>query len=80
MYVLVAYKNEEDQSKVKVLEQSQHYSLISEAQGQLTPVSDGILLKFKFIQAFMVDLATCKNEEDSSENEGTRMVTTFLPL
>ena len=43
-------------------------------------VSDGILPKSKFIQALMVCLVTCKNEEDLSENEGTRAVTTFLPL
>ena len=42
-------------------------------------VSDGILPKFKLIQAFMVGLLTCKNE-DTSKNEGTRVVTTFLPL
>ena len=29
---------------------------------------------------FMVFLVTCKNEEDSSKNEGTRVVTRFLPL
>ena len=28
----------------------------------------------------MVGLVTCKNEEDPSRNEGTRVVTTFLPL
>ena len=27
----------------------------------------------------MADLVTCKNEEDPLENEGTRVVTTFLP-
>ena len=43
-------------------------------------VSDGILRKFKPIQAFMVVLVTCKNEEDPFKNESTRVVTTFLPL
>ena len=28
----------------------------------------------------MVDLVICKNEEDTLENEDTRVVTTFLPL
>ena len=28
----------------------------------------------------MVRLVTCKNEEDPSKNQGTRVVTTFLPL
>ena len=54
-----------------------------DAQGQLTPktqVNDGILPKFKLIRAFMVGLVICKNEEDPSKNEGTRVVTTFHPL
>ena len=48
----------------------------SHAQGQLTPKSEGILPKLEPIQAFIVDLVTCKNEEDSLENEGTRVITT----
>ena len=28
----------------------------------------------------MVGVVICKNEEDPSKNEGTRVVTTFLPL
>ena len=28
----------------------------------------------------MVCLVICKNEEDPSKNEGSRVVTTFLPL
>ena len=36
--------------------------------------------KFKRSRAFMAVLVTCKNKEDSSKNEGTRAVTTFLPL
>ena len=43
-------------------------------------VGDRILTKFKLVQAFMVVLANSKNEEDSSKTEGTRVVTTFLPL
>ena len=38
------------------------------------------LAKFKLIQTFMVILDTCKNEEDPSKYEGTRVDTTFLPL
>ena len=54
----------------------------SDAQGQLatSEVSDGILPKFKLIQAIIVGLVTCKNEEDPSKNDGTRVVTIFLPL
>ena len=43
-------------------------------------VSDGILPKFKPIQAFMVDRVTCKNEEDQFKIESTRVVTTDSPL
>ena len=60
--------------KMKVLEWSQRFSHYR---------SMGIFpnaQKLKPIQAFMADLVTCKNEEDPLENEGTRVVTTFLPL
>ena len=43
-------------------------------------VSDGIWPKFELIQAFMVVLLTCKNEENPIKNEGARVLTTFLPL
>ena len=39
---------------------------------------DGIWQKFKLIQAFMVVLVTCKNDEDPFQNESTRVITTFL--
>ena len=69
------------QLKMKALEWSQHYSLIfTRSRAANSEVSDGILPKFKPIQAFMVDLVTCKNEENPLENEGTRVVTMFLPL
>ena len=71
MVVLVSCKNEE-----KALELLQQYSLIF----QTLKVGDGILPKFKLVQAFMIVLVTCKNEEDPSKNEGTRVVTIFLPL
>ena len=70
------------QSKMKALEWSQHYSLIFQTlKGSLSSkVSDGIFLKFKLIQAFMDGLVTCKEDEDPTKNEGTRVVTTFSPL
>ena len=34
--------------------------------------------KIKLIQAFIVVLVTCKNEEDPIKNEGVRVVTTML--
>ena len=82
MGLLVACKNEEDPVKnegARVV--TTLFINFSDAQGQLTPKSVmGILLKFKPIQAFMVGLVICKNEEDPSKNEGTRVVTTFFPL
>ena len=41
---------------------------------------DGILTKFKLIQALIVVLIVCKNEEDPFKIEKTKVVTTFLPL
>ena len=67
--------------KIQSLEWSQHYSLIFQTlKGSSLRVCDGILLKFKLVQAFMVVLVACKNEDGSSKNEDTRVVTTFLPL
>ena len=40
-------------------------------------VSSGILPKFELIQAFIVVLVTCKNEEDPIKNEGARALTRF---
>ena len=68
-------------SKMKTVEWSQYYSLIfRRSRAANSEVSDGIWPKFKPIQAFIADLVTCKNKEDPLENEGTRVVTTFLPL
>ena len=41
---------------------------------------DGILKEFKLIQALIIVLIVCKNEEDPFMIERTRVVTTFLPL
>ena len=43
-------------------------------------VGDGIWQKFRLIQALMVGLVTCKNDEDQFKNESTIVLTTFLPL
>ena len=48
------------------------------SRGAISTIGDGILTKFKLIQAFMVYL--CKNEFDLFKIESTGMVTTFLPL
>ena len=69
------------QSKMKELEWSHHYSLIFKMlKGANSIMCDGILKKFKLIQALIVVLIVCKNEEDPFEIESTRVVTTFLPL
>ena len=43
-------------------------------------VSGGILPKFKLIQAFIVALVTCKNEEDPIKNEGARVLTRYKSM
>ena len=81
MGILVACKNEEDPIKNEGARVATHYSLIfTRSRAANSEVSDGILPKFKPIQALITDLVTCKNEEDPLENKGTRVVTTFLPL
>ena len=71
------------QSKMKELEWSQHYSLIfTMHKGSILQykICDGILRKFKLIQALIVVLIVCKNEEDPFKIESTRVVAIFLPL
>ena len=81
MVALVTCKNVEDPSKNKRLEWSQVQSFIfKHSRAANSVVSDGVLTIFKLFQAFVVVFVTCKNEFDSSKNEGTRAVTTFLPL
>ena len=66
------------QSKMKALEWSQHYSLIFwRSRAANSEVSDGILPKFKLIQALIVVLIVCKNEENPFKIESTRVVTIF---
>ena len=79
MYVLVTCKNEED--PIKNGEWSQHYpSILRRSRAANSIIDDGIWPIFKLIQAFIVVLVSCKNKEDPFKNEGTRVVTTFLPL
>ena len=81
MVVLVTCKNEEDPIKNEGARVVTSLSLIYQGlRAANSVVSDGIMTKFKLIQALMNVLVTCKNEDDSSKNEGTRVVTTFLPL
>ena len=41
-------------------------------------VSGEILPTFELIQAFIVVLVTCKNEEDPIKNQGARVLTSLL--
>ena len=71
-------------SKMKVLEWSQQIShcksmqVFYDAQRKLTPQSKVGSTLIKLIQAFMVVLVTCKNEEDPIKKEGARVVTTLF--
>ena len=80
MVILHTCKNEEDPIKnedARVL--TRLYVVFSDAQGQLTPKSAvEFCRKFKLIQAFIVVLVTCKNEEDPIKNEGGRVLTSLL--
>ena len=81
MVVLATCKYDEDPIKnegARVL--TRLYDNFSDAQGQLTPFSGGILLKFELIQAFIVVLVTCKNEEDPIKNEGARVLTRLYDI
>ena len=70
-------------SKMKVLEWSQQIShcksmqFFYDVQGKLTPQSEVCSTLIKLIQAFMVVVVICKNEEDPIKNEGARVVTTL---
>ena len=48
--------------------------------GAKSIIGNGILMKFKLIQDFIVVLLICKNEEDPFKIESTGVVTIFLPL
>ena len=80
MVILHTCKNEEDPIKnedARVL--TRLYVVFSDAQGQLTPKSAvEFCRKFKLIQAFIVVLVACKNEEDPIKNEGGRVLTSLL--
>ena len=81
MSFLVACKNEEDPMKnegARVV--TTLFIDFSDAQGQLTPKSVMESCRYQTHWSFMVGLVTCKNEEHQSKNEGTRVVTIFLPL
>ena len=79
MVVLHTCKNEEDQIKnedARVL--TSLYVFFRRSRAANSKVSGGILPKFELIQAFIIVLVTCKNEEDPIKNEGARVLTSLL--
>ena len=71
MVVLHTCKNEEDPIKnedARVLTRL-YVVYFRRSRAPNSKVSDGILPKFELIQAFIVVLVTCKNEEDPIKNE-----------
>ena len=82
MGLLVACKNEEDPIKnegARVV--STLFINFSDAQGQLTPKSVMESCRNSNPSELLwFCLVICKNEEDLSKNEGTRVGTIFLPL
>ena len=80
--VLITCKYDEDQIKnegARVLTRL-YDTFFRRSRAANSEVSSGILPKFKLIQAFIVVLLTCKNEEDPIKNEGARVLTKFSPL
>ena len=66
--------------KMKALEWSHYTATFKCSMAAKSVVSSQVWLKINLIQALMIVLVTCKNEEDPFKNEGTRVVTTDLPL
>ena len=79
MIVLGTCKNEEDPIKNKGARgiTALFFDFFSRSRATNSVIADGILMKFILIQAFMVVLETCMNEENPSQNEGTGVVTIF---
>ena len=80
MVVLHTCKNEEDPIKnedARVLIRL-YVVFFRRSRAANSIVSVEILSKFDLIQAFIVVLVTCKNEEDPIKNEGARVLTTLL--
>ena len=81
MVVLVACKNEEDPIKnegARVV--TTLFTILICPRAANSIIGDGILTKFKLIQAFIVVLLICKNKEDQIKIGITRVVNTALPL
>ena len=55
-------------------------NILEPLYGGYSVVGARIGRKFELFQAFMHILVKCKNEKDRIQNEGPRVVTTFLSL
>ena len=68
------------QSKMKALQCSQRQKkrFFRRSRAAYSVVGDRIWQKFKLIQAFMVVLVACKNDEDPFKTEGLRVLITLL--
>ena len=82
MVVLHTCKNEEDLIKNEGARVPTRLNDVFSDGSSATnsKVSGGIPPKFKLVQAFIIVLVTCKNEEDPIKNEGARVLTRFSPL
>ena len=83
MVVLVTCKYEEDPLKnegARVLTRLYDVFFFRRSRANNSEVSGRILSKLELIQAFIVVLVTCKNEEHPIKNEGARVLTRFFPL
>ena len=78
MGLLVACKNEEEPNENEGARVVTTFLRCS--RGANSKICDGILTKFKLIQAFIIVLIVCKNEQHPFKIESTRVVTAFLPL
>ena len=80
MVVLHICRNEEDPIKneyPRVLTRL-YVVFFRRSRAANSEVSGGILPKFELIQAFIVVLVTCKNEENPIKNEGAKVLTSLL--
>ena len=81
MVVLTTCKKEEDPIKNEITRviTTLNINFRRSREGNYV-VGGGVGRNSKFIQAFMVFLVTCKNDEDQSKNELTIVLKTSLPL
>ena len=79
MYVLVTYKNEEDQMKNECARMFKTLYL-RHSMAANSIVGSQVWPKNKLFKAFIAVLDACKNDKDPSKNESNRVLTTLLPL